>query len=153
LFNNGDEDPGLPPWEEPPVLIDPLAVRGRLELELSEMDEEDAGEFLAAYDIDRSAVERVIQHSRAILGLVTFFTTLNKEVRAWLVPQGTPAPDAAGVIHSDMQKGFIRAEVLNYGDLMETGSYQHAKKEGRVRLEGKDYLVNDGDIIQFHFNI
>jgi ribosome-binding ATPase YchF (GTP1/OBG family) len=122
-------------------------------MELAELADEEVEEFLEAYDIDRSAMERVIQHSCNVLGLVAFFTVIHKEVRAWMVPQGTKALDAAGVIHSDMQRGFIRAEVLAYDDLMGTGTYQQAKKEGRVRLEGKDYVVQDGDIIQFHFNV
>ncbi|MBW1896012.1 MAG: DUF933 domain-containing protein, partial [Deltaproteobacteria bacterium] len=95
----------------------------------------------------------VIQHSCSLLGLVTFFTVIHKEVRAWMVPQGTNALGAAAVIHSDMQRGFIRAEVLAYDDLTAIGSYQQAKKEGRVRLEGKNYVVRDGDIVQFHFNV
>jgi len=153
LFNNDDEDMGYPSWEEPPALVNPLVVRGKLEMELAELTDEEAAEFLAAYEIDGSTVERVIQHSCSLLGLVTFFTVIHKEVRAWMVPQGMNALDAAGVIHSDMQRGFIRAEVLAHDDLTAMGSYQQAKKEGRVRLEGKNYIVQDGDIIQFHFNV
>lgn len=153
LFNNSDEDPDYPPWEEPPSLVSPLVVRGKLEMELSELSHEEALEFMAAYEIESSAVDRVIQHSCTVLGLVAFFTVIHKEVRAWMVPEGTDALNAAGVIHSDMQRGFIRAEVLAYDDLTASGSYQQAKKEGRVRLEGKNYLVQDGDIIQFHFNV
>ena len=153
LFNNDDEDPNFPAWEEPPELVSPLVVRGKLEMELSELADEEVLDFMAAYEIDSSAVDRVIQHSCTVVGLVTFFTVIHKEVRAWMVPEGTDALNAAGVIHSDMQRGFIRAEVLAYDDLTASGSYHQAKKDGRVRLEGKNYLVQDGDIIQFHFNI
>jgi GTP-binding protein YchF len=153
LFNNDDEEKGSPSWEEPPKLLSPVVVRGKLEMELAELSDEEAGEFLTAYQIDRSAVERVIQHSCGVLGLITFFTVIHKEVRAWMIPRGTKAIDAAGVIHSDMQRGFIRAEVVGYDDLMIAGTYQQAKKEGLVRLEGKDHAVQDGDIIQFHFNV
>lgn len=153
LFNNDDEEKGSPSWKEPPKLLNPLVVRGKLEMELAELSNEEAGEFLTAYQIDRSAVERVIQHSCDVLGLITFFTVIHKEVRAWMIPRGTKAIDAAGVIHSDMQRGFIRAEVVAYDDLMIAGTYQQAKKEGLVRLEGKDHVVQDGDIIQFHFNV
>lgn len=153
VFNNNDEDPDCPAWMEPPRLANPLIVRGRLEMELAELPAEEAAEFMAAYDISSSAVDRVIRHSSHVLGLVSFFTVIHKEVRAWMVPRETTAVDAAGTIHSDMQRGFIRAEVLAYEDLTASGSYQEAKKKGRVRLEGKCYVVQDGDIVQFHFNV
>ncbi|HID29010.1 MAG TPA: redox-regulated ATPase YchF [Desulfobacterales bacterium] len=153
LFNNDDEDKSPPPWEEPPELCSSLVVRGKLEMELAELSPEDAMEFLAAYQIKNSATDRVIQHSCSVLGLIAFFTVVHNEVRSWLVPSGTTALDAAEVIHSDMKKGFIRGEVLAHEDLMATGTYQQARKEGKVRLEGKGYIVQDGDIINFHFNV
>ena len=153
LFNNDDEDESLPPWEEPPELHSPLVVRGKLEMELAELSPEEAVEFLAAYQIKNSATDRVIQHSCSVLGLIAFFTVVHKEVRSWLVPRGITALDAAEVIHSDMKKGFIRGEVLAHEDLMAAGTYQQARKEGKVRLEGKRYIVQDGDIINFHFNV
>ena len=153
LFNNDDEDEDPPPWQEPPALYNPLVVRGKLEMELAELSAEEAAEFLTAYHVKTSAMDRVIQHSCSVLGLIVFFTVIHKEVRSWMVPKGTMALDAADVIHSDMKKGFIRAEVLAYDDLMAAGTYQQAKKEGRVRLEGKTYIVQDGDIVNFHFNV
>jgi hypothetical protein len=153
VFNNNDEDEGLPPWEGPPIPNNRLVVRGKLEMELAALPPEEAAEFLAAYHIKSSAMDRVIQHSCTTLGLIAFFTMVHNEVRSWLIPKETMALDAAGVIHSDMQKGFIRAEVLAYDELMAAGTYQQAKKEGKTRLEGKTYLVQDGDIINFHFNV
>lgn len=153
LFNNDDEDETSPSWEEPSGLYEPLVVRGKLEMELGELSPEEAAEFLTAYHIKDSAMERVIRHSCGVLGLIAFFTVVHKEVRAWMVPKGTAALDAAGVIHSDMGKGFIRAEVLAYDELMAAGTYQQAKKEGQVRLEGKTYIVQDGDVITFRFNV
>lgn len=153
LFNNDDEDENPPQWERPGELYEPLAVRGKLEMELGELSPEEAEEFMTAYHIENSARDRVIQHSCSVLGLIAFFTVIGKEVRAWMVSKGTPALEAAGVIHSDMEKGFIRAEVLAYDELMASGTYQQAKKEGRVRLEGKAYIVQDGDVITFRFNV
>jgi ribosome-binding ATPase YchF (GTP1/OBG family) len=153
IFNNDDEDESPAPWEEPPELFDSFVVRGKLEMELAELSPEEAAELMTAYHIKSSAMDRVIQHSCSVLALTAFFTVVHKEVRSWMVPQGTTALDAAEVIHSDMKRGFIRAEVLAYDDLMATGTYPQAKKEGKVRLEGKTYIVQDGDIINFHFNV
>jgi GTP-binding protein YchF len=153
LFNNNDEDEILPTWEGPPELSHPLVIRGKLEMELSELSPEEAAEFFSAYQIKAPATDRVIQYSCDVLGLISFFTVIHNEVRSWMVPEGTSAPDAAEVVHSDMKKGFIRAEVVAHKDLVAAGSYQEAKKEGKVRLEGKTYIVQDGDIITFHFNI
>jgi GTP-binding protein YchF len=153
LFNNDDEDETPPPWERPSDLYEPLVVRGKLEMELAELSPEEAAEFLSAYHIEGSAVERVIRHSCRVLGLITFYTVVHKEVRAWMVPTGTAALDAAGVIHTDMKQGFIRAEIIPYDELVAAGTYQQAKKEGKVRLEGKAYMVQDGDIVTFHFNV
>ncbi|MBW1740009.1 MAG: redox-regulated ATPase YchF [Deltaproteobacteria bacterium] len=153
LFNNDDEDESPPPWEAPPELYNLLVVRGKLEMELAELPAEEAAEFLSAYHIESSAMDRVIQHSCRTLGLIAFFTMVHDEIRSWMIPEGTTALDAAGFIHSDMKKGFIRAEVVAYDDLMATGTYQQAKKEAKVRLEGKTYIVQDGDIINFHFNV
>jgi len=153
LFNNEDDDDRLP---EAGGLIDSencLVIRGKLEQELSQMSAEDAAEFLNEFSISESATDRVIQKSYELLGLVSFFTVGEDEVRAWTIKKGTPAVDAAGVIHSDMQKGFIRAEVLAYDDLMAAGTHAAARKKGTVRLEGKTYEVKDGDLINFRFNV
>jgi GTP-binding protein YchF len=153
IFNNDDEDENSPPWEEPPGPFNSFVVRGKLEMELAELSPEEAAEFMTAYHIKSSAMDRVIQHSCSVLALIAFFTVVHKEVRCWMVPHGTTALDAAEVIHSDMKRGFIRAEVLAYDDLLAAGTYPQAKKEGKVRLEGKTYIVQDGDIINFHFNV
>ncbi len=153
LFNNDDEDETLPPWVEPPKLSRALVVRGRLESELAQLPAEEAAEFSTAYHVEGSAVDRTVRHSCDLLGLISFFTVVHDEVHAWLVRNGVNALDAAGVIHSDMKKGFIRAEVLAYEDLTAAGTYQQAKRDAKVRLEGKEYVVQDGDVIYFRFNV
>lgn len=153
LFNNEDDDDGMPDIKD---LTDSEAcqvVRGKLEQELAQMPPEEAAEFLTEFKISASAMDRVIRQSYRLLNLISFFTIISDEVRAWTLKKGTPALEAAGVIHSDMKKGFIRAEVVSYRDLMDAGSYAEAKKRGTVRLEGKDYEVQDGDIVLFRFNI
>ena len=117
------------------------------------MTEMEAVEFLEEFDIQETARQRIIRRSYQLLGMISFFTIGKHEVRAWTVPTGTQAVIAAGTIHSDMQKGFIRAEVLAYDDLESTGSYAEARKKGVVRLEGKTYPVADGDIIEIRFNV
>ena len=117
------------------------------------MAPDEAEEFLTAFGITSSAKDRIIQKSYELLGLISFFTVVNDEVRAWAIKRGTTALAAAGTVHTDMEKGFIRAEVLAYNDLMDAGTYQADKKKGTVRLEGKTYPVRDGDIINFRFNI
>ena len=153
LFNNDDDVQDLPTAQDITSDETCLAVRGSLEAELAQMAPEEAEEFLAEFNIETSAMDRVIRKSYELLGLISFFTVLNDEVRAWSIKSGTPALDAAGAVHTDMKKGFIRAEVISYDDLMTAGSYQEAKKKGTVRLEGKTYKVQDGDIINFRFNI
>jgi ribosome-binding ATPase YchF (GTP1/OBG family) len=108
---------------------------------------------MEAYHIEESVLDRVIRSSYGLLNLISFFTVLNEEVRAWTIKEGSPALEAAGTVHSDMKKGFIRAEVLSFQHLREHGSMQEAKQKGLVRLEGKDYMVRDGDIINFRFNV
>jgi ribosome-binding ATPase len=153
LFNNQDENNQLPEMDSATADETCMVIRARLERELAQMSEEDAKDFLSEFDITASAMDRVISKSYALLGLVSFFTVGPDEVRAWTIKSGTPALQAAGVIHSDIQKGFIRAEVLSYEDLMEAGTYAEARKKGTVRLEGKTYEVRDGDIITFRFNV
>jgi hypothetical protein len=153
LFNNEDDDDRLPQIEGPIVQEACLVVRGKLEQELAQMSAEDAAEFLNEFDIPASVMDRVIQQSYQVLNLISFFTIISNEVRAWALKRGTPALEAADVIHSDMKKGFIRAEVVSYQDLTDAGSYAEAKKRGTVRLEGKAYEVHDGDIVQFRFNV
>jgi len=153
LFNNEDEDDKAPQAAELTSPENRMVVRGRLEHELAQLTEEEAEEFLTAFGITDSAMDRVIKRSYELLGLISFFTVVNNEVRAWTLTHGTEALDAAGVIHTDMKKGFIRAEVVSYSDLMDAGSYKEARNRGTVRLEGKTCVVQDGDIIHFRFNV
>ncbi|MBN2468486.1 MAG: redox-regulated ATPase YchF [Deltaproteobacteria bacterium] len=153
LFNNNDDDDTLPDADNPNFAEECIVVRGRLEHEIAQMTDEEAAEFLAEYNIAASAMDRVIEKSYRLLGLISFFTVGDDEVRAWTIKRGTRAVDAAGAIHSDIRKGFIRAEVLAYNDFIAAGTYGEARKRGTVRLEGKEYEVMDGDIINFRFNV
>ena len=153
LFNNEDDDDALP---DAAALLhgeECMVVRAKLEQELAQMSDDEAREFLAEFNISASATDRVIQRSYELMGLISFFTVGEDEVRAWTIGRDTAAVDAAEVIHSDIKKGFIRAEVLAYNDLMDAGTYAEARKKGTVRLEGKAYKVGDGDIINFRFNV
>jgi len=153
LFNNEDDDDGVPKITNLTTQENCMAIRGKLEQELAQMSDEDAEEFLSEFSITASAMDRVIQRSYELLGLISFFTLGKDEIKAWTVKRNTPAIEAAGVIHTDMQKGFIRAEVVSFDDLISAGSYPEARKLGNVRLEGKTYEVQDGDIIEFRFNV
>lgn len=131
-----------------------IAVSARLERELAELaDPEERAAFMQDLGIEDSALERVIKKTYGLLGLISFLTAGDKEVRSWAVRQGATAPEAAGVIHSDIQKGFIRAEVIGYDDFLKSGTFKKAKELGLFRLEGKEYRVQDGDIIEFRFNV
>ncbi|MDY6974050.1 MAG: DUF933 domain-containing protein [Thermodesulfobacteriota bacterium] len=153
LINNDDEDERLPEWSQIPEDADMLMARGRLEMDIASMSPEEAEEFIEAYNIEEYALDRVIKASYRLLDRITFFTVLSDEVRAWSITEGTPAIDAAGAVHTDMKKGFIRAEVLSFEDLKRCGTVPEARKGGLVRLEGKEYRVKDGDIINFRFNV
>ncbi|MGD8251345.1 MAG: DUF933 domain-containing protein [Desulfobacterales bacterium] len=153
LMNNADDDDDLPDTGEALAAESCMALRGKLEQELSRMEEQEAAEFLSEFGVSAPAADRVIRVSYELLGLMSFFTVGEDEVRAWTLQRGLPAVKAAGVIHSDFEKGFIRAEVLSYEDLMAAGTYPEARKRGTVRLEGKTYDVCDGDIINFRFNV
>ncbi len=152
LFNNEDDDDLMPP-DKGDDLENSMVIKGKLEQELVQMSDEDAKEFLAEFNITASAMARVIKRSYQLLGLISFFTVGEDEVRAWTIKGETQALDAAEVIHSDIKKGFIRAEAISYTDLTEAGAYKEARKKGTVRLEGKTYKVQDGDIINFRFNV
>jgi GTP-binding protein YchF len=153
IVNNSDEDEDLPEMPQIPRDMEVMVVRGKLEMEIAEMEPEEAEEFLSEFHVDRSLLHRVIKQCLAALHLISFFTAEGSEVRSWTIPQGTTAVDAAEFIHSDMKKGFIRAEVLAYEQLMKYGNIGDAKKEGHLRLEGKRYQVQDGDIIKFRFSV
>ena len=116
-------------------------------------DEEEKSLFKEELGIKESGLEKLVSASYDLLGLMSFLTAGEKEVRAWTIKKGTKAPQAAGKIHTDFEKGFIKAEIVSYNDLIEAGSYLKAKEKGRVRMEGKEYVVQDGDIILFRFNV
>lgn len=123
------------------------------EAELVELDPEDRAEFMADLGLDEPGLHRVIRAGYELLGLQTYFTAGEKEVRAWTIPTGATAPQAAGVIHTDFEKGFIRAEVIAYADFVACKGEQGAKEAGKLRLEGKEYIVKDGDVMHFRFNV
>ena len=129
------------------------AICSQLEMELSQLDDSAASELRNEYGLTESGAERIIKLAYELLGLVSFFTTASGEVKAWSIPIGTEAVKAAGKIHTDMEKGFIRAEVIGFADLVKCGSLAEARKQGLLRLEGKGYLVQDGDVVTFLFNV
>ncbi|MBI5878829.1 MAG: redox-regulated ATPase YchF [Chloroflexi bacterium] len=129
------------------------ALRGKLEMEIAQMAPDDAREFLAEYGITEPGLNRIIRLSYDLLGLHSFLTTGEDEVRAWTVRKGATAVEAAGTIHSDLARGFIRAEVIAYADLIDAGGFAEARKRGTLRLEGKTYVVSDGDIVHVKFNV
>ena len=153
LFNNEDENDSIPDIDNLTSSEKCMVIRGKLEQEFAQMSDEEAEDFLSEFNITASAMNRVISKSYEILGFISFFTINDAEVRAWTIKKKTRAIDAAKVIHSDIQKGFIRAEVVSYKDLIDAGTYHEARKKGTVRLEGKAYEVKDGDIINFRFNV
>ncbi len=130
-----------------------LTLNAKVEAELTQLDDAEAGEFMEALGIQEPARNRVITTSYALLGLISFLTVGEDEVRAWTIRQGTPTVEAGGAIHSDIQRGFIRAEVVSFSNLVQAGGMVAAKKQGLVRLEGKEYILQDGDISHFLFNV
>jgi len=128
-------------------------LHGALEMEISELDPEEAELFLAEYGIQEPGLNRMIRSSYQLLGLQSFFTVGEDEVRAWTIPQGASAVEAAGAIHSDLARGFIRAETIHYDDMITAGSIAEARKRGNVHLEGRDYVVQDGDVLTIRFNV
>ena len=130
-----------------------ITVCGKLEMELAQLDDSAAEELRAEFGITESGVDRIIKLSYELLGLISFFTVVSAEVKVWSIQSGTEAVKAAGKIHSDMERGFIRAEVISYDDLVKCGSLSEARKRGLLHLEGKNYLVQDGDVITFLFNV
>ncbi len=130
-----------------------FVVSAKMEAELSELDDEEKALFLEDMGLTESCLDKLIKASYSILGLTSFLTAGEKEVRAWTITKGMKAPQAAGKIHTDFEKGFIKAEVVNYDDLISLGSYAAAREKGLIRMEGKDYVVQDNDIIVFRFNV
>jgi len=130
-----------------------VGLQGKLEMDLGQLSDEDAAMFMREYGIEELGLSRIIRASYDLLGLLSFFTIGEDEVRAWTVRRGALAPEAAGEVHTDFQKGFIRAEVITFDDLMEAGSMAEGRSKGKLRLEGKQYLVQDGDIISIRFSV
>ena len=158
LFNQPDDKAGQPlsaayQDELKRRGLDGLALAGKVEMEVAQLDESDRAAFLKEIGIQEPARERFIRASYRLLDLISFLTTGEDEVRAWTITQGTIARKAAGKIHSDIERGFIRAEVIAYDDFVVLGSEAKCKEAGKLRLEGKDYIVQDGDIIHFRFAV
>ena len=130
-----------------------VVISAKIEAEIAVLSREERAEYLGAVGLTEPGLDRLIRAGYALLDLVTYFTAGPKESRAWTVTRGTRAPQAAGVIHTDFERGFIRAEVATYDDFVAHGGEQGAKEAGKLRLEGKDYVVRDGDVIHFRFNV
>lgn len=130
-----------------------IVISAKLEEELSSLEDEEKAELLSEYGLDESGLDKLIHASYKLLGLISYLTAGVQEVRAWTIVNGTKAPQAAGKIHSDIERGFIRAEIVSYDTLVECGSEAAAKEKGLFRLEGKDYVMKDGDVVNFRFNV
>jgi GTP-binding protein YchF len=130
-----------------------IAISAKIEAEIAQLNKDEKIAFLKELELEESGLDKLVKASYDLLGLMSFLTAGPKEVRAWTIKKGTKAPQAAGKIHTDMERGFIRAEVINYKDLINYGGYTHAKEKGLVRSEGKDYIMQDGDVVIFRFNV
>lgn len=130
-----------------------LPICAKIEEDIADMDAEEKTMFLSELNLTESGLDRIIKEGYSLLGLISFLTAGSDEVRAWTITRGTKAPKAAGKIHTDFEKGFIRAEIISFQDLMDCGSMTAAKEKGLVRLEGKEYVMQDGDIVNFRFNV
>ena len=128
-------------------------ICAQIEEEISELDDDEKKMFLDDLGLKESGLDKLIAASYRLLGLISYLTAGEKETRAWTIKVGTKAPQAAGKIHTDFERGFIKAEVVNYKDLLDCGSYNGAKEKGLVRMEGKDYVMKDGDVVLFRFNV
>ena len=143
----------MPPVEYPHAHSNLAALQGKLEMEIAQLAPEDVEIFMQEYGITELGLARVIRISFDLLGLISFFTVGPDEVRAWTLRRGSTAYEAAGEIHTDLQKGFIRAEVIPFDELNSLGGMNEAKAKGRLRLEGKEYIVQDGEIVHIRFNV
>ncbi|ERL23945.1 MULTISPECIES: redox-regulated ATPase YchF [Jonquetella] len=130
-----------------------VAISGKVESDLAELETEERKEFLADLGLESAGLDRLISAGYSLLGLMSFLTAGEKETRAWTIPVGTKAPQAAGVIHTDFERGFIRAQIVSYNDLVACGSVAEARARGLLRLEGRDYVMQDGDVVEFRFNV
>jgi len=152
VINIGDDDKEDKIAESIRSHTHTVVLRGRLEMEIAQLSAEDAQAFLSDYNIAEPSLRRMIKLSYDLLGLQSFFTVGEDEVRAWTVRRGATAPEASGEIHTDLREGFIRAEVFGYDDLMEAGGVAEVKAQGKFKLEGKEYIVKDGDILNIRFS-
>jgi GTP-binding protein YchF len=130
-----------------------VVICAQLEADLVALPPEERVDYLKSLNVSTSGVDQLIKSAYHLLGLMSFLTAGEKEVRAWTIPQGTRAQTAAGTIHSDIERGFIRAEIVSYDELMSAGSYATAREKGLLRLEGKDYIMQEGDVVHFRFNV
>jgi GTP-binding protein YchF len=155
VLNVGDEGSNRPEdyASYPHRRSDVICLRGALEMEIAQLEAEEMALFLAEYGIEEPGLNRMIRLSYDLLGLQSFFTVGEDEVRAWTIPQGASAVEAAGAIHTDLARGFIRAETVSYQDLVDSGSMVEARKRGLVRLEGRDHVVQNGDVLSIRFNV
>ena len=128
-------------------------ISAQIEQEISELSEEEKGEYLESLGLSESGLDKIVRASYSLLGLMSYLTAGEKETRAWTIKKGTKAPQAAGKIHTDFERGFIKAEVVNYKDLLDNGSLSAAREKGLVRMEGKEYVMQDGDVVLFRFNV
>ena len=155
LADNGESNDYVAAVRKAAALTDSqvFVISAAIEAELAELDEEEKLEYLESLGVSESGLDRLIKASYKTLGLMSFLTAGEDECRAWTIKIGTKAPQAAGKVHSDMERGFIKAQVINYQDLLNEGSIAKAREKGLVRMEGKDYIVTDGDVIEFKFNV
>ncbi len=135
------------------ILIQTATICAELEAEIASLEKEEREMFLTDLGIEKGGLDLLVQRSYHLLGLISYLTAGKPEVRAWTITRGTKAPQAAGKIHSDFERGFIRAEVISFDDLIACGSLTAAKEKGLVRSEGKEYVMNDGDVVLFRFNV
>lgn len=134
-------------------ILEVITICAKIEEELSSLEDNERDELLSEYGLTEPGLNKLIRSSYSLLGLISFLTAGKDEVRAWTIKKGTKAPKAAGKIHTDIERGFIRAEIISYDKLIECGSEAAAKEKGFYRLEGKDYIMQDGDIVNFRFNV
>jgi len=155
VANDGENNPYVAKLREFAKTEDSevVVICAKIEAEISELEDDEKSMFLEELGLQESGLDRLIQASYSLLGLISYLTAGPKEIRAWTIKRGTKAPGAAGKIHTDFEKGFIRAEVVAYDDLFNSGTYAAAREKGLVRLEGKEYVVQDGDVILFRFNV
>lgn len=152
VFNQSEEQPTVA-YQSPHPHTEVVSIPAKLEMDIAALPPEDAELFMAEYGLKELSMSRLIKLSYDLLGLQSFFTASEKEVHAWTVRRGAKAPEAAGVIHSDFEKGFIRAEVISYADMITYQGTAEAKAKGRLRVEGKEYVVQDGDTLEILFNL